>query len=237
MPDSLINKDDGRRFWHSQAPDDNAMIGGSATFPNLSQVDLDGSRNFLVKVGIGKGLRIVRCVLEGGAGYGTSFLTAPQQQQQIGRFTRGVLLDVTDQVDVIEPIEKFTERLKGVSGIRNISNLGLEEWEPFGAAEYDLIWNQGCICHLSDAQVVQYLEKCKSALRSKDGLVIVKENLSIRGADVFDSRDSTVLREDRKFLSLFQQAGLRLVKAEFQRGLPATFLPVKMYALAQREED
>ncbi|KXX75314.1 Alpha N-terminal protein methyltransferase 1 [Madurella mycetomatis] len=98
-------------------------------------------------------------------------------------------------------------------------------------------WNQGCICHLSDAQVVQYLEKCKSALWSKDGLVIVKENLSIRGADVFDSRDSTVLREDRKFLSLFQQAGLRLVKAEFQRGLPATFLPVKMYALAQREED
>lgn len=81
MPDSLINKDDGRRFWHSQTPDDNAMIGGSAAFPNLSQVDLDGSRNFLVKVGIGKGLRIIGRALEGGAGYETSFLTAPQQRQ------------------------------------------------------------------------------------------------------------------------------------------------------------
>lgn len=103
-------------------------------------------------------------------------------------------MDVAEQVDVIEPVEKFTDRLKGVTGIRNIFNLGLEEWEPAGAAEYDLIWNQGCICHLADAQVVRYLEKCKSALRSKDGLVIVKENLSIRGADVFDGRDSTVTR-------------------------------------------
>ncbi|RYP32169.1 hypothetical protein DL768_011145 [Monosporascus sp. mg162] len=223
-PDSLINQDDGRRFWQGQDASDNAMLGISAAFPSLSQVDLDGSRNFLAKLGIGsdEGLRMVRCALEGGSG--------------VGRFTRSILLNVAEQVDVIEPIEKFTQNLEGVAGIRNIFNVGLEEWHPTAGVRYDLVWNQGCICHLTDAQVVQYLTKCKAALRSKDGLVIIKENLSIRGADVFDSTDSTVTREDRKFLSLFQRAGMRLVKAEIQSGLPGALLPVKMYALAQMED-
>ncbi|RYP43594.1 hypothetical protein DL770_011589 [Monosporascus sp. CRB-9-2] len=218
-PDSLINIDDGRRFWQGQDASDNAMLGASAAFPSLPQVDLDGSRNFLAKLGIGsdEGLRMVR----------------------IGRFTRGILLNVAEQVDVIEPIEKFTQNLEGVAGIRNIFNVGLEEWHPTAGVRYDLVWHQGCICHLTDAQVVQYLTKCKAALRSKDGLVIIKENLSIRGADVFDGTDSSVTseyREDRKFLSLFRRAGMRLVRAEIQSGLPGTFLPVKMYALAQMED-
>ncbi|KAF4633370.1 hypothetical protein G7Y89_g4744 [Cudoniella acicularis] len=223
-PDSFINKDDGRQFWQSRDADEDSMIGISSVLPSLSKVDLEGSRSFLAKLGIGSdhGLHAIGYALEGGAG--------------IGRFTRSVLLNVAEQVDVIEPIDKFTENLKGVDGIRNIFNFGLEEWHPAQGVKYDLIWNQGCICHLTDAQVVQYLNKCKATLKSKDSLIIIKENLSIRGVDVFDSVDSTVTRENRKFLSLFQQAGLRLVEAENQSGLPGTFLPVKMYALAQSED-
>lgn len=36
-------------------------------------------------------------------------------------------------------------------------------------------------------------------------------------------------------MSLFKEAGLRLVAVEVQRGLPKSLLPVKMYALAPSE--
>jgi protein N-terminal methyltransferase len=96
---------------------------------------------------------------------------------------------------VIEPVAKFTENLKGTGGIRSIFNVGLEEWHPAQDVEYDLIWNQWCICHLTDQQLVQYLEKCKTVLRPGDGFITIKENLSIRGVDVFDDMDSTITRQ------------------------------------------
>lgn len=47
--------------------DVNGMLGG---FPYISRIDLQGSRNFLAKLGIGtkQGLQTVGAALEGGAG-------------------------------------------------------------------------------------------------------------------------------------------------------------------------
>jgi hypothetical protein len=67
--DASINTEDGLRYWEGIQPDDNGMLGG---FAYISKVDLQGSRNFLAKLGIGragKGLRSVESALEGGAGY------------------------------------------------------------------------------------------------------------------------------------------------------------------------
>lgn len=66
-PDALINKDDGIKYWEGVDPDVNGMLGG---FPQVSKVDLQGSRNFLAKLGIGtkSGQRLVTSALEGGAG-------------------------------------------------------------------------------------------------------------------------------------------------------------------------
>jgi len=47
--------------------------------------------------------------------------------------------------------------------------------------------------HLTDAQLISYLEKCKRALH-ENGLVIVKENLSTNDDDIFDEIDSSVTR-------------------------------------------
>lgn len=38
-------------------------------------------------------------------------------------------------------------------------------------------------------------------------------------------------RQDDKFLQIFKDAGLHLVRAEMQRGFPQELFPVKMYAL------
>jgi protein N-terminal methyltransferase len=49
-PDSLINHEDAKTYWSSIDADVNGMLGG---FPYISRVDLQGSKNFLAKLGIG----------------------------------------------------------------------------------------------------------------------------------------------------------------------------------------
>ncbi|KAI0006371.1 alpha-N-methyltransferase NTM1 [Xylariaceae sp. FL0662B] len=219
-PDSFINKDDGRKYWQCMDASIASMVG---VVPDVSEIDLRDSRDFLAQLGIGTGpgLRIIGSALDGGAG--------------IGRVTQGLLVDVARQVDVMEPIAKFTEGLKGGDNIREILNIGLEEWHPTGDIKYDLIWNQWCLGHLTDRQLIQYLEECKTALEPKDGLIVVKENVTTSGVDLFDNVDSAVTRENCKFLRLFQQAGLQLVMTGTQRDFPKHFFPVKMYALKLME--
>ncbi|KAL8387897.1 hypothetical protein RB595_009593 [Gaeumannomyces hyphopodioides] len=215
-PDSLINTDDGRQYWEAVSADLDGMLGG---FPYVSKVDLQGSKNFLAKLGIGskQGLRTVESALEGGAG--------------IGRITKGLLLDLAKNVDVVEPIAKFTATLGEVAGVRSVSNIGLEEWEPQAGATYDLVWTQWCLGHLTDDAVVLYLKRCKAALTPETGLIVVKENLSSSEDDLFDKLDSSVTRRDSKFLALFEAAGLQVMRTEIQRGMPKGLFQVKSYAL------
>lgn len=95
---------------------------------------------------------------------------------------------------MVEPVSRFTESLKGTKGVRTIFNVGLEEWQPTEGVEYDLIWTQWCLGHLTDKQVVKYLEVCQTVLRPETGLIVIKENLSTGLEDMFDSTDSSVTR-------------------------------------------
>lgn len=71
--DSLINGDDGRRYWTGIDASVNGMLGG---FASITRVDLQGSRSFLAKLGIGtkRDRRVVDRALEGGAGYVVALL-------------------------------------------------------------------------------------------------------------------------------------------------------------------
>ncbi|OIW22592.1 hypothetical protein CONLIGDRAFT_638203 [Coniochaeta ligniaria NRRL 30616] len=220
-----VNSAVGKKYWESIEADVNGMLGGVPMvggFSYVSKVDLQGSRSFLAKLGIGSknGRRRVAAALEGGAG--------------IGRVTEGLLLDIADVVDIIEPVAKFTDALKGKPGVRNVFSMGLEEWQPVEGTRYGLVWTQWCVGHLTDTQLVKYLEQCQDALDS-DGIIVIKENLSTIDGDIFDDGDSSVTREDKKFQSIFKQAGLQVVRSEVQKGFPTTLprrlLPVKTYAL------
>lgn len=48
-PDSLINHAEAISYWQGIDADVNGMLGG---FPYISRVDLQGSRNFLAKIGV-----------------------------------------------------------------------------------------------------------------------------------------------------------------------------------------
>lgn len=72
-PDAQINKDEGIKYWNSVESDDNAMLGGVPSvggFSYISKVDLQGSRTFLARLGIGTkhGRQDVETALEAGAG-------------------------------------------------------------------------------------------------------------------------------------------------------------------------
>lgn len=96
-------------------------------------------------------------------------------------------------VDVVEPVEKFTAALNGKTGVRNVYSMGLEDWQPAEGVQYGLIWTQWCVGHLTDAQLVRYLERCQDALEP-GGIIVIKENLSTVEADLFDEGDSSVTR-------------------------------------------
>jgi len=111
---------------------------------------------------------------------------------RIGRISEGLLLGIAIIVDIVEPIPKFSGNLEGKPGIGEVFNVGLEEWTP-EEVKYDIIWNQWCLGHLTDAQLVAYMERCKGGVK-EGGLIIVKENMSTSGEDLFDEVDSSVTR-------------------------------------------
>jgi protein N-terminal methyltransferase len=108
------------------------------------------------------------------------------------------LLSLAEKVDIVEPIKKFTDALKDVPGVGEVYNVGLELWKPASGAVYDLVWNQWCLGHLTDLQLVAYLRRCGEALRREEGgkvvgWIVVKENLTSE-EDVYDETDSSVTR-------------------------------------------
>lgn len=71
--DSLISKEDGLKYWEGISADVNGMLGGIPAvqgFHGILRTDLQGSRTFLAKLGIGSknGRHKVINALEGGAG-------------------------------------------------------------------------------------------------------------------------------------------------------------------------
>ncbi|KAJ5812018.1 hypothetical protein N7474_008319 [Penicillium riverlandense] len=224
MADSNINHATSLEYWNSVAPDVNGMLGG---FPQISRIDLRGSASFLAKV-----RRLVPAIPSTGA-----LPLGVDCGAGIGRVTEGFLSNVCEVVDVVEPVENFSRvvregPLKKAGKVGEIFVVGLESWVP--RKQYDLVWNQWCLGHLTDAQLVAYLVRCREAL-SDGGVIVVKENMSTasHGQDVYDELDSSVTRTDDKFRMLFKEAGLNLIKSEEQAGFPPSLklFPVRFYAL------
>ncbi|CZT22635.1 related to putative methyltransferase [Ramularia collo-cygni] len=218
LPDSQIDHAAAIAYWSSTPATVSGVLGG---YPQVSRVDLQGSANFFGKLRrtskhfpktSGKLTRAVDC----GAG--------------VGRITKGLLSEIAQVVDIVEPVKSFTDEVKDEGCVGKIYNVGLEGWKP--EYTYDLIWNQWCVGQLTDVQLVAYL-KTLPAFLNEGGWIIVKENMSNHhlGEDVFDPDDSSVTRTDVKFRKIFEDAGLKLLATEVQKRFPKDLYPVRAYAL------
>ncbi|KAI9749948.1 MAG: Alpha N-terminal protein methyltransferase 1 [Lichina confinis] len=229
-PDSQIDNAAALEYWSAIPADVNGMLGG---FGSISHIDLRGSANFVTKLRRRSAIfpqsdLALPCAVDCGAG--------------IGRVTEGLLSKLCDVVDVVEPVARFVkEILEGerMEPLRQRGKIGdvwtepLESWNP-EPAKYTLIWNQWCLGHLKDAELVAYLSRCRQGLQP-GGWIVVKENLSTdtESKDLFDPLDNSVTRTDDKFLALFQEAKLSILQTELQLGFPKGLglFPVRSYAL------
>ncbi|ORY23610.1 AdoMet dependent proline di-methyltransferase-domain-containing protein [Naematelia encephala] len=111
----------------------------------------------------------------------------------------------------------------------------------FGEAEaevvYDAIWCQWCLGHMSTPDLITFFKKAQSALRDNtESFVFVKENCCDdapggTGQEFLDEEDSSLTRSHQKWLDIFKEAGLEVVREEVQEGLPDELFVVKTWAL------
>ena len=124
-------------------------------------------------------------------------------------------------------------------------------------AGFDVIWCQWCLGHLSDADLVAFFRRCKSALRDpKRSVIVVKENVCAdafggTARTEFDEEDSSLTRcastvffcllslthspqcviscrSETAWKKCFAEAGLDLFCERVQLGLPEGLYVVKM---------
>ena len=221
-PDSHISHSEALAYWNSTPATVNGMLGG---YPHISRIDLRGSANFLAKLRKGVSIATPDGLLKRGVDCGAG----------IGRVTTGFLGKVCEVIDIVEPVEKFAQEARvaktsGKGEVGEVHVTGLEGWVP--KERYNLIWNQWCLGHLTDIQLVEYLTRCKGTVEN-GGWIVIKENISTdpHGEDIFDALDSSITRTDLKFRQLFEKSGLNIVRSELQSGFPKELYPVRFYAL------
>eukprot|EP00742_Colponemidia_sp_Colp-10_P004079 GILJ01004353.1.p1 GENE.GILJ01004353.1~~GILJ01004353.1.p1 ORF type:complete len:228 (+),score=37.00 GILJ01004353.1:61-744(+) len=150
----------------------------------------------------------------------------------IGRVTKDLLVKIFDKVDIVEQNPKYVEQARTYIDSQRVERFicsGLQEFTP-EADRYDVIWCQWVLSHLTDAHLVDFLQRCRRNLRPH-GMIFVKENVTSSGGPLVDREDYSVTRDAAQFHAIFAAAGLRVLHEDFQRNFPKKLFPVKMWAL------
>lgn len=222
-------------YWDTQSASVEGMLGG---LDALHSRDVSASSKFLSSI---PNLSHRWRALDVGAG--------------IGRVSKHLLLPNFDVVDMLEQstvyvkesfsfledakVDPDSPRKLGKIGRRIVC--GMQEFNSAGITgrdgvftgsledEYDIIWIQWCVIYLTDADFVAFMEQCVKALK-QGGAIVLKDNVA-RSGFLVDKVDSSVMRSDRYMRSLFDQAGVQVVKHAKQTDFPKDIYPVRMYAL------
>ncbi|GMG21993.1 unnamed protein product [Ambrosiozyma monospora] len=221
--DSQINYTKAIDYWTGVEASVDGVLGGFGPTTSVPKADIVGSNTFLRK------LKTRLSVEPGKVKYGLDFGAG------IGRVTKDFLVKVCDKVDLLEPVKPFVDQMKVElqvcqDKIGDIYDISMQDWEPEYEGKYYLIWCQWCCGHLPDKDFLKWLDNCKKGLQ-KDGLLVVKENNTTSGEDVFDPEDSSKTRSDANFRRLFKEAGWKLIATDLQKGVPRELYPIRMYAL------
>ncbi|PZC78802.1 hypothetical protein B5X24_HaOG217128 [Helicoverpa armigera] len=215
-----INYEKSLQYWADIPPTVDGVLGG---FGFISEADIEGSELFLKSLLSSEASPSTKMALDCGAG--------------IGRITKKLLLPNFEMVDVVEPDEKFINSIKQYVGelsskLGMLYKVGLQEFTP--VRKYDVIWNQWVLGYLTDKDLEAYLIRCRNSL-SKNGVIVVKENVTSSGKIEKDLTDSSVTRSYKQYLSIFKKCNLKRIKQCKQTNFPNGIYPVYMFALVPKE--
>ncbi|XP_044268523.1 N-terminal Xaa-Pro-Lys N-methyltransferase 1 isoform X1 [Tribolium madens] len=206
------------QYWSEIPPTIDGMLGG---FGHISQTDIRDSKLLLKQLFNSKEPPGREYALDCGAG--------------IGRITKHLLCDFFDNVDLVEQNPKFLSQAEQYLGvklqekIRNYYSVGLQSFKP-ETGKYDVIWCQWVLGHLTDLDLVTFLESCQSGLKL-NGVIIIKENISSSDEIDKDERDSSVTRPLSLYREIFTKAGLDCYRQVKQRNFPKGLYTVYMFIL------
>ncbi|XP_004706796.1 N-terminal Xaa-Pro-Lys N-methyltransferase 2 [Echinops telfairi] len=203
-------------FYQEVPATEEGMMGN---FIELSNPDVQASREFLRKFVGGPGKAGTDCALDCGSG--------------IGRVSKHVLLPVFHSVELVDMMESFLLeapnylQVKG-DKVDSYHCYSLQEFTPpFG--KYDVIWIQWVSGYLTDKDLLAFLSRCGDGLKD-NGVIVLKDNVAREGC-VFDLSDSSVTRDMDILRSLMRKSGLVVLGQEKQEGFPEHCIPVWMFAL------
>lgn len=224
-----VRDGDSNSSWYRRATDYyedncpatlNGVLGG---FASISDLDLEGSRNFC------ESIQENRPLLDWSAGAGCECGAG------IGRVSKGLLLPLgVSRCDLVESSSRLLSEAPKYIGepqanLCRYYCIGLQEWVP-PKNNYTIIWIQWVLCYLTDEDCVAFLKQCGEALVA-NGIICLKENTCNGEAFVLDADDSSVTRSVPYLLKLADQAGLRVVAQQTQDNFPDEIFPVPMIAL------
>ena len=212
--------------WYDRAKDyyeencDTTIDGVLGGLGFLTEIDIVGSKEFLIDLGLPELDAGPSFACECGAG--------------IGRVTKSLLLDICERCDLIESSARLLAAAPEHIGDEGSARCrffcsGLQEWEP-AVGKYSVIWIQWVLCYLTDDDIVSFLQRCAKGL-VKGGFIILKENVTTDENFVVDSDDASVARSLPYWLSLIQRVSVKVVKQTFQKEMPDDIFPVAMIAL------
>ena len=202
-------------YWDNQPTTVDGVLGG---YGKIHETESDTSRKMIEEA---------RPIISG-------FDTALDCGAGIGRIAKTTLLPVFKECDILEPSKVQIDKARdNVPNARNFFCTGLQEFNY--ESKYDCIWVQWCLCYLTDSDLSQFLIKTReSGLNrtsdGKTGLVFVKENVA--GASfILDKSDNSVMRTDKQFLAIFEDAGYTVMKQFYQKGMPRELHHISCFVL------
>jgi protein N-terminal methyltransferase len=207
---------DAAKYWAKIEPTDNGMLGGLG---HLSRLDVQNSEKLLKNL-----FKIPDAP-------GTSY--ALDCGSGIGRITKNLLQRFFSKVDLVDQDEKFIQQARknfeGNEKIGEMTSCGLQKYQP-EPEKYDVIWVQWVLSHMTDEDLIQFMHRCRSALR-KNGVVIAKENCTRTNQLETDSVDSSVTRSFAMFVDIFKKADYNVISNVKQKNFPKELYPVWTFVL------
>jgi len=205
-------------YWQNVTPTIDGMLGG---FAKISHTDIDGSNKFL------------KFLLRGGSEGEPGTERALDCGAGIGRITKHLLSKHFQTVDLVEQDKHFLEKardyLAGNNRVGNLYCVGLQNFS-FPPEQYNVIWCQWVLGHLTESHLVQFFRRCSQGLKA-GGYIVVKENVTSSGEVEEDEEDSSVTRPPEVLRGIFQKADLSIVKEFKQNKFPKELYAVHMFAL------
>ncbi|EDV58195.1 alpha N-terminal protein methyltransferase 1 [Drosophila erecta] len=203
-----------QKYWSEIPATVNGMLGGLGY---ISAIDIQGSNVFLREIRVPGN----RLALDCGAG--------------IGRVTRNLLIPRFSCVDLVEQDAAFAEKAREYCTSEEVSrgkvgqiyNVGLQKFTP--SQQYDLVWSQWVLGHLTDRDLVSFFRRIKQGL-APGAFFCMKENVSSSKKTVEDKEDSSVTRPLDSYEHFLKEAGFRIVRKVKQQNFPKGLFPVYMIA-------